>query len=171
MTDYYDEFDPFALGPDKWVVDDGGREAEGLPPVLEDSRGDCVVRAIAIATGLGYRNVKDLVNGIGRASPAWYDSPYRRGTQLHREADDGVSIEVCRRVLENELRWTRHYPDWPSRRFVLRRFPMGRVVVSCRRHLAAVVDGRLHDTWDSTKGQRALILSYWTPPAPLVVKP
>ena len=39
--------------------DDGGRSAAGY----KGKTGDCVVRSIAIATGLPYQQIYDLVNG------------------------------------------------------------------------------------------------------------
>jgi hypothetical protein len=49
----------------QFVNSDGGRAAAGFV----GGAGDCVTRAIAIATGLGYRQVSDLIDGIG-ADPA-----------------------------------------------------------------------------------------------------
>ena len=42
----------------KWVYDDGGRAEAGSKGVT----GDCVCRAIAIATGRPYQEVYDLIN-------------------------------------------------------------------------------------------------------------
>jgi hypothetical protein len=41
-----------------WIFDDGGRFAAGWP---DNDAGDCVTRAIAIATGQPYRNVWQTV--------------------------------------------------------------------------------------------------------------
>jgi hypothetical protein len=46
-----------------WVYDDGGRYAAGFRP---RDVGDCVTRAIAIATGKPYPAVVEMVNTMGR---------------------------------------------------------------------------------------------------------
>src|SRR5262249_45511811 len=45
----------------RWVKDDGGRRKSGIARAAgrKDTVGDCVVRAIAIATGRPYRKVHD----------------------------------------------------------------------------------------------------------------
>lgn len=44
-----------------WDEDDGGRAAAGF----KGDTGDCVTRAISIATGRPYREVYDMVNAAG----------------------------------------------------------------------------------------------------------
>src|SRR6202022_2042587 len=46
----------------KWKYDHGGRYAAGFRP---RGVGDCVTRSIAIATGLPYATVADMVNEMG----------------------------------------------------------------------------------------------------------
>lgn len=47
-----------------WTYNDGGRCAAGY----KGATGDCVTRAIAIATGKPYQEVYDLVNAVSKAS-------------------------------------------------------------------------------------------------------
>lgn len=47
----------------KWVYDDGGREAAGY----KGSTGDCVCRAVSIATGIPYQQVYDDINRIAKS--------------------------------------------------------------------------------------------------------
>ena len=42
----------------EWIYDDGGRAKAGF----KGKTGDCVCRAIAIATGKPYKEVYDLIN-------------------------------------------------------------------------------------------------------------
>ena len=84
--------------PDRWVYDDGGREAAGFPVDPADPTGDCVTRAIAIATGLGYRQVHELVDGLGYSAQLWNKYPI-----THSGADDGADIRIVPRILEDDL--------------------------------------------------------------------
>ena len=45
----------------RWVYHDGGRSQ-----YFKGTTGDCVTRAIAIATGIDYRKVYDLVNSYSK---------------------------------------------------------------------------------------------------------
>jgi hypothetical protein len=135
-----------------WVYDDGGRGAAGFS--TRTAAGDCVVRAIAIAGERDYREV--------------YDALAKRSAELggRRSARDGVSPRVYRPMLEHDWGWS-----WTPTMAIgsgctvhLRadELPVGRLVVSLSRHLAAVIDGTVHDTYDPTRGGTRCVYGYWT---------
>jgi hypothetical protein len=59
-----------------WVYNDGGREAAGY----KGAAGDCVVRAIAIATGKSYQEVYNAITVIDGVVNDTFD-PSREGTR------------------------------------------------------------------------------------------
>ncbi len=128
--------------------DDGGREAAGY----RGKTGDCVVRAIAICTGEDYRAVYLTMaehmkrNGYAASGNAYATrernrkAPRRKGQIAARRVQDRV-LEVYgfRKVrLPSGARPTfteahRRYDD---------------CIVGTTKHVAAIVDGALRDTFD-----------------------
>jgi hypothetical protein len=140
-----------------WVPDDGGRAAAGY----RGKAGDCVTRAIAIATGLPYQQVYDDLNALAKRE--------RRGT-LKRgvsSARTGVYKTTQRRYLEAlGWRWTPTMRIGSGCRVHLRpdELPGGRLIVSLSRHLVAVVDGVARDTHDPSREGTRCVYGYWQPP-------
>lgn len=124
-----------------WVENDGGRAAAGF----KGRTGDCATRAIAIATGLPYREAYDLVN---RHSAQERPSKTRRGKSSART---GVHKVTMQRVME-ELGWrwtpTMAIGQGCTVHLCAEELPPGRLIVSLSRHYAAVIDGVVHDTHD-----------------------
>jgi hypothetical protein len=126
-----------------FIMDDGGRVAAGF----KGSTGDCVTRAIAIASQRPYREIYDRIqrekNGErkpkrGRGSNArtgvltkrtWFK---RYMTELGFEwvSCMGIGTGCTVHLTANEL-------------------PTGRIVVALSRHYAAVINGVLHDSYNS----------------------
>src|SRR5262249_41091273 len=89
----------------RWIKDDGGRAASGIAddPHRKDETGDCVTRAIAIATGKPYREVHDALT-VGKVRhlyaggdshyAAWSKYPRRRGGVRAFDPDHG-SLMGC----------------------------------------------------------------------------
>lgn len=127
-----------------FVRTDGGRAASGR----RGSAGDCVCRAIAIATGKPYDEVyRDLAKANkaagGKAS-----------------ARNGLKREVYEQYLF-ELGWTWHSaPKFEGRKARHSDMPEGVVIARMARHLACVKDGVVYDAWDS---RRKMIYGYWAP--------
>jgi hypothetical protein len=135
---------------------DGGRTAAGY----RGKTGDCVVRSIAIATGLPYQHIYDLVN---RSSVHERTGTRKRGKS---NARTGVYKSTIKRVM-NSLGWV-----WtPTMRIGsgctvhLRpdELPPGRLVVSVSKHLTAVIDGVIHDTHDCSRRGTRCVYGYWQP--------
>lgn len=135
-----------------FVEDDGGRRAAGF----RGDAGDCVTRAITIATGLPYREVYErmALGQVARGKP--------------RSARNGIHPTVYKRFLEDDLGW-----DWNPMMGIgtgcqvhLRadELPAGRIIVRLSKHLAAVVDGVLHDTHDCSRDGTRCVYGYWTAP-------
>jgi hypothetical protein len=151
----------------RWVKDDGGRRRSGIPNA-DRQVGDCVARAIAIATQKPYREVHDalVVRQVHHAAAD--NSPYgkhirRKGGVRHFDADHGCADEVYGSHLES-LGW--RYTSTPSRgpdKVHLRadELPPGRLVARIGGHLVAVIDGVIHDTYDSRGGGRVHVKGYW----------
>jgi hypothetical protein len=134
-----------------FVKDDGGRAAAGFT----GEAGDCVTRAIAIATGKPYREV--------------YDALAERVAQKHgrpRSARNGVP----RRASDDYLtslgwEWTPTMSIGSGCTVHLRadELPSGRVIVRLTKHMAAVIDGVVHDNYDPSRGGTRCVYGYWTP--------
>lgn len=134
-----------------WVYDDGGRSK-----YFKGETGDCVVRAIAIATEQDYKAVYDDLAAMHNAR--YGTKSARNGT--HRD-------DIKKYMADRGWKWhatmgigtgcTTHLRDGE--------LPGGRVMCSLSRHIATVVDGVLHDTYDSTRGGTRCVYGYWTAPA------
>ena len=146
----------------RWVKDDGGRRRAGFGSTAV---GDCVARAIAIATEKDYREVHDALVVRNVEYAKWDDSAYgkwirRRGGVRAFDADHGCSKEAYGPYL-GSLGW--RFTSTKDQRIRLRadELPPGRLIVHVHRHLVAVIDGVIHDTHDSGGAGRRPVVGYW----------
>jgi hypothetical protein len=127
----------------RFTRDDGGRAAAGF----KGKAGDCVVRSIAIATGLPYAQVHKALF-IDRLAPERYGVP-KDAYDNFLSALGWIWVPTMRigqgckvHLRDDEL-------------------PMGRLVVSVTRHLTAVIDGVIHDNHDPSRGGTRCVYGYW----------
>jgi hypothetical protein len=141
-----------------WEYNDGGRADAGF----KGKAGDCVTRAIAIATGLPYKEVYDE---LGRRSKLRAESYRGKRKKFKNTARDGVHREIYEAYLE-ELGWT-----WTPTMQVgqgckvhLRadELPEGTVIVRVSRHVVTVVDGVIQDNHNSSRGGNRCVYGYYT---------
>ena len=138
-----------------WVFDDGGRAEAGY----KGRTGDCVCRAIAIATERPYQEVYDLINETAKRE--------RTGKRKKKvsSARTGVFSGTERRVMQH-YGWTWHPTMHIGSGCTVHlredELPAGRLVVSVSRHTVAVIDGVVHDTHDCTRGGTRCVYGYYT---------
>ena len=138
-----------------FAYNDGGRAAASY----KGRAGDCVVRAIAIATQKPYHEVYDAINALA------LEERTRRGRRS--SARGGVGRTTYERYLMQQLGW-----EWiPTMqvgsgcRVHLRReeLPRGRLVVRLSRHLTAVIDGVIHDIYNPDRRGTRCVFGYFKP--------
>ena len=143
-------------------IDDGGRAAAGF----KGKAGDCVVRSIAIATGINYEEVYE---DLYKANEAFrLNSKTKLARSLKQKNDTprtGTHRVVVKKYLE-QLGW-----KWTPTMFVgqgckvhLKKdeLPIGTLIVSCSKHITVVKDGVLHDTYDCSRNGTRCVYGYWT---------
>lgn len=151
-----------------FIYDDGGRKAAGF----KGETGDCVCRAIAIATGIPYQHVYDGLHARNKTYAASHRGRVakriaRGGGRRGTTPPNGIFREISRPYLK-ELGWVWH-PTMQigsgcqvhSRADEL---PSGRLIVSLSRHLVAAIDGVIHDTYDCSRGGARCVYGYWSAP-------
>lgn len=141
----------------KFNLNDGGREAAGY----KGKTGDCVCRAIAIATQKPYQEIYDLINTYSTTEKL------RKRMRSKSSARTGVHKHTTRTIM-NDLGWTWvptmgigtgckvHLTD--------DELPSGNLVVSVSKHVTAVLDGILNDTFDCTRDGKRAVYGYWYKP-------
>lgn len=126
-----------------FIYDDGGRSAAGF----KGEARDCVTRAIAIATGQPYKKVYNEIFKMQGYTPR-----------------NGVFRKIYQKYLKN-LGWS-----WKPTMLVgqgckvhLKKdeLPEGTIIVRLSRHLAAVQDGVVMDTFDCTREGRRCVYGYF----------
>lgn len=131
---------------------DGGRKSAGY----KGDVGDCVIRAIAIATEQDYQTV--------------YDEIARRvkGLRLLRERNRPVSRGVPPKVYKAylaELDW-----EWVATMTIgsgckvhlkAEELPSGRIICRVSKHLCAVIDGVVHDSQDPSRNGTRCVYGYF----------
>lgn len=129
----------------KHIYDDGGRVAAGF----KGHAGDCVCRAIVIASGRPYREVYDAL-AKGNAEQR---ITRQRGAAGKRTARAGIN--TGRKWFKDYMTslgfvWTPTMKIGSGCKVHLTdsELPAGRLVVSVSKHLTAVIDGVIRDTHD-----------------------
>ena len=149
----------------KVVIDDGGRAAAGY----KGDTGDCVTRAITIATGKPYQEVyaamwleltNYAVSHRDRTAKRIGRGGGRRGTTPRNGVDRKVFSAYLRSL---GWRWVPTMRIGSGCTVHLRadELPPGRLIVSLSRHMVAVIDGVIHDTYDSSRGGMRCVYGYW----------
>jgi hypothetical protein len=141
----------------KFTYNDGGRKEAGY----KGKAGDCVTRSIAIVTGLPYKKV---YNDLRLAN---IDYMNKRRTKVARKLQksgtsvrDGAYNDVYRPYLKSlgyEFVPTMSIGSGCRVHLRTEELPKGRIIARLSRHLCAVIDGVVHDTYDpSRKGKRCV---------------
>ena len=143
-------------------IDDGGRAAAGYT----GKAGDCVVRSVAIATGLPYKKIYD---DLYLANKNFRISSKSKLAKSLKQKNDSPRTGTHRVVLKEYLKklgW-----NWHPTMFVgqgckihLRKseLPSGTLIVSCSKHITIVKDGVLIDTYDCSRNGTRCVYGYWT---------
>lgn len=129
----------------KFVKDDGGRAEAGF----KGKTSDCATRAIAIATGKSYKEVYDHINKVAGKSVA----------------RSGVPKDVVAQVMKAYgFTWNATMKIGSGCKVHLNadELPKGRIVCRTSRHICAVIDGVLHDTYDCSRDGSRCVYGYWT---------
>ena len=106
---------------------------------------DCVVRAIANATGTPYKTVFEDLMEVGLEMCAWPNQDFVWMEYLSRL---GWKKNKCPRDSNGKLIKLRNWENHPDTAIVIN-----------SRHLTAIVDGVCFDTWDCTYRP---VNTYWT---------
>lgn len=135
---------------------DGGRAAAGY----KGQAGDCGCRALAIATGMSYNDAYNTINEYAH-------SERPRGGGKRSGARTGLKGRTMRRIMA-DLGWT-----WTPTMGIgtgckvhvrADELPPGRLLLFMSRHFAVMVDGVLHDTYDSSRNGTRCVYGYWSKP-------
>lgn len=148
----------------KFKFNDGGRAAAGY----KGFTGDCVCRAIAIATERPYKEVYDLINKFSEGE--------RKGKRKRGKSNarTGVYKPTIKKVMDHYgWKWvptmqigqgcTTHLRDGE--------LPMGRLVVNVSKHCTAVIDGVINDTYDPSRDGNRCVYGYFTKDEPPKAEP
>ena len=139
-----------------YQYNDGGRQAAGF----KGKTGDCVARAVAIASGRPYAEVyARLAEGTGAQ---------RAGKKGKRAASARSGINVTRKWFKDLLAewgfvWVPTMTVGSGCKVHLRadELPAGRLVVSVSQHYTTMIDGVIHDTWNPDRGGDRCVYGYW----------
>lgn len=134
---------------------DGGRRAAGF----KGNTRDCVCRAICIATGKPYQEVYDALNANAKRE--------RIGKRKRKisSARTGVYKQNYRAYLASiGWRWTPTMGIGTGCKVHLRadELPSGRLIVKVSKHLCAVIDGVVHDTYEDSRGGKRCVYGYFS---------
>ena len=121
----------------KFKYDDGGRKAAGWKG---KNAADCVPRAISIATGKNYRDIRSDLDALTTKMTGG----------LQTTTNNGTPNPVSYRYLD--------LTGWElvlTKGQYLKDIPRNGIYIACiPRHMVTVINGIAHDTWDSTKSRR-----------------
>lgn len=127
----------------EFVCNDGGRAAAGY----KGNAGDCVCRSIAIAAGKTYQEVYSELNALLKEwkTPKGYPKGHKPSVRT------GIPKPIYTWYLHTlGFKWVPTMQIGQGCRVHLTddELPKGRLIVRLSKHLTAVIDGVIHDTYD-----------------------
>ena len=139
-----------------WAFNDGGRKAAGY----KGFAGDCVTRAVTIATEQDYQVVYDFLSEKSRTQ--------RVTARSNKKASARNGVSIRRKWFKDymtSLGWiwvpTMQIGAGCTVHLKSDELPSGRLIVRCTKHLTAMIDGVLHDTYDPSREGTRCVYGYW----------
>jgi len=143
-----------------FVYNDGGRKLAGR----KGDTGDCVTRAVAIASGLPYLEVYNVLaegNKTQRQTKRTRDS-----LKGKRTASNGIYVQ--RKWFKDYMKsigfeWvpTMQIGQGCTVHLKAEELPKGRLVCNVSKHCVAVIDGVINDTYDCSREGTRCVYGYW----------
>lgn len=142
-----------------FVYNDGGRHLYGY----KGETGDCVARAVTIASGKPYCEVYGALSA-GNST----ERRTKHAGKFSGKKTAAHGIDVRRKWFREYMQslgfvWTPTMNIGQGCKVHLRdgELPMGKLVVSVSRHFTAVIDGTIHDTHDPQRDENRCVYGYW----------
>ena len=137
----------------EFKYNDGGREK-----YFKGKTGDCVTRAIAIATGKDYLEVYNIINELAKKEKI------TEKKKKKSNARTGVYKDTYKKYLES-LGW-KWYPCMQigsgcTTHLRKEELPNGTIICRLSRHLVCVKDGVINDTYDCSRGETRCVYGYF----------
>lgn len=144
-----------------FVLDDGGRRDAGF--TNKRTAGDCVPRAVAIASGRPYAEV---YAALAEGMESQRRTKRSGKTTGKRSASNGVT--TGRKWFKDYMvglgfKWvpTMQIGEGCTVHLKADELPAGRLVVSVSKHYTAMLDGVIHDAYDPSRGGTRCVYGYW----------
>lgn len=132
---------------------DGGRSK-----YFKGRTGDCVTRAIAIATGVDYLEVYKALNKLAKL-----EKTGKRKTKKSNSRT-GVYKETADKYLES-LGWKWHscmkIGSGCNVHLKASELPKGKIICRLSRHFTCVIDGIINDTYDCSRAENRCVYGYY----------
>ena len=145
-------------GTTDFIKDDGGRMAAGF----RGRTGDCVCRAVAIASGRPY---KEVYQRLALGNQQQRRSKNDRGPRKKSAADGILTGRKWFMDYMTELGfvWTPTMTVGSGCKVHLRadELPAGRLVCRVSKHLVAMIDGVIHDNFNPDRGGTRCVYGYY----------
>ena len=132
---------------------DGGRSK-----YFKGLTGDCVTRAIAIATGVDYLEVYNALNNLAKSE--------RKGKRKKKISNSrtGVYKQTADKYLKS-LGWKWHacmsIGSGCTTHLRASELPNGRIICSLTKHFTCVIDGVINDTYDCSREETRCVYGYY----------
>ena len=136
-----------------FIFDDGGRATAGY----KGTTCDCVVRSISIATGLPYQKVYADLNKLVKDS-------HQTKTARRSNSRSGMGRRFYQAYLESlGWEWVAIMKIGIGCKMHLRKdeLPKGRIIARVSKHMVAVIDGIIHDTFDPSRDGTRCVYGYF----------
>jgi len=146
----------------KFVYNDGGRKEAGR----KGHAGDCVTRAICIATKLPYMEVYNRL-AEGNAT--------QRKSKKERYSKSRNGVKTASHGIFTKRKWFKDYMNELGFEFVAtmtigsgckvhlkaEELPKGTIICRVSNHYVAVIDGVINDTYDCSRNGTRCVYGYW----------
>lgn len=140
---------------------DGGRAAAGY----SGDAGDCVTRAIAIATGKPYSEVYDALFALSRNYGETRRGRVARSIRVRGASPrSGQHKEVYGEYLKSlGWKWVATMKIGTGCKVHLKaeELPAGRLIVRVSKHITTMIDGVIHDTYNPSRGGTRCVYGYY----------
>lgn len=145
-----------------FAYNDGGRDETGF----RGNVGDCVVRAIAIATEKPY---SEVYQELKQRNKDYAETRRTKKAKILKKKGGSPRDGNFREVYEDYLKslgWTftatMGFGTGCKVRMLKNELPSGRIICRLSRHLSAVIDGEINDTHNPSRGGTRCVYGYYS---------